>query len=92
MNLNNLRRYIVDADKIKNLAPPIMVMVYFKDEKHLDDTIDIKVIREWLQVPGKSQKNKLVEIADGNHILLSEFVRTDKKTIVHEIITWLEAL
>lgn len=92
VNLNNLRRYIVDADKIKNLAPPIMVMVYFKDEKHLDDTIDIKVIREWLQVPGKSQKNKLVEIADGNHILLSEFVRTDKKTIVHEIITWLEAL
>ncbi|AFM13296.1 alpha/beta hydrolase [Turneriella parva] len=92
VNLNNLRRYIVEPDRIKNLEPAIMVMVYFKDEKHYDDTIDIKVIREWLQVPGKSQKNKLVEIADGNHILLSEFVRTDKKTIIHEISTWLEAM
>ncbi len=92
VNLNNLRRFIVDAEKIKSLEPPVMVMIYYKDAKHYDDTIDIKVIREWLQVPGKSQKNKLVEIADGNHILLSEYVRTDKKTIVTEIKNWLKRL
>ncbi len=92
VNLNNLRRFIVDKEKIRDIEPPVMVMIYYKDEKHFDDTVDLKVIREWLPVPGKSQKNKLVEIADGNHILLSEYVRTDKKTIVKEIKNWLDLL
>jgi pimeloyl-ACP methyl ester carboxylesterase len=92
VNLNNLRRYIADKDRTANIESPLMVMVYYKDDRHHDDTVDLKVIRNWLAVPGKSKKNRLVEIADGNHILLSEYVRTDKKTIIATALAWLKAI
>lgn len=94
--LNELRRFVVRDEIIEAIRPPTMTMFYYKDAKHLDDTIDVKKIRELFPRLGKKTgsgaKNKMVEIADGNHVLLSEFVRTDKERIHREILEWLESL
>lgn len=94
--LNDLRRYIVRRENIQAIRPPVLGLIYYKDAKHLDDTIDIGKIRQLFPQLGKAQnrgaKNRLVEIADGNHILLSEYVRTDKAKIMSEITGWLATL
>ena len=94
--LNNLRRYVISRDAMRAITAAVLGIIYYKDEKHKDDTIDIGKIRELFPELGKAKgggaKNKLVEIADGNHVLLSEFVRTDKEKILQEIHSWLSTL
>lgn len=94
--LNELRRYVMTDANITSVTPPVLTLFYYKDAKHCDDTIDIGRIRSLFPQLGKAQsrgaKNKLVEIADGNHILLSKYVRTDKDKILSEIKSWLGSL
>lgn len=96
IGLNNLRRYIMSRETIRAINPPVLGLIYYKDAKHQDDTIDIGKIRDLFPELGKAKgggaKNKLVEIADGNHVMLSEFVRTDKEKIYKEITGWLKTL
>lgn len=98
VNLNNLRRYVVKKDNIEKIAPPVLALIYYKDSEHHDDSIDIKKVRNLFPLLGKvahpagNAKNRLVEIADGNHILLSAYVRTDKVKIKAEILGWLNGL
>ncbi|GAB4440180.1 MAG: alpha/beta hydrolase [Turneriella sp.] len=93
-HLNNLRRYIVKPATFESIRIPVLVLVYYRDAQHKDDTVDLEIIRETMPRLGSaaSGKNRLVEIADGNHILLSEFVRTDKATQLREMRTWLSGL
>ena len=96
IGLNNLRRYIMNRETVRAISIPVLCLIYYKDAKHQDDTIDIGKIRDWFPELGKTKgggsKNKLAEIADGNHVLLSEFVRTDKEKILQEMIGWLNTL
>ncbi len=96
IGLNDLRRYIMRRETIHAINPPVLGLIYYKDAKHHDDTIDIGKIRELFPELGKAKgagaKNKLVEIADGNHVILSEFVRTDKEKIMAEITGWLNTI
>ena len=98
VNLNNLRRYIVKKDNIERITVPVLGLIYFKDSDNRDDTIDIKKVRNYFPLLGKeflpagNPKNKLVEIADGNHVMLSAYVRTDKEKINAEILGWLKRL
>jgi len=98
VNLNNLRRYVVKKDNIEKVAAPVLGLIYYQDSEHYDDAIDLKKVRNLFPLlgrekhPGGNAKNKLVEIADGSHILMSAYVRTDKAKIKAEILGWLKAL
>ncbi|MFZ5630011.1 MAG: alpha/beta hydrolase [Spirochaetota bacterium] len=94
VNLNNLRRFVVKPETFAAIKVPVLALVYYKDEKHQDEAIDVDKVREVMPQLGSAAggKNRLVEIADGNHILLSEFVRTDKATQLREMRTWLAGL
>lgn len=91
VNLNNLRRFVVTDDTLKRITCPTLVLVHYRDETDKDDTIDLAKIRTSLPLLGSASqgKNRLVEIADGNHILLSEYVRTDKELILSQMTAWL---
>lgn len=91
VNLNNLRRYVVKKDTFEKITVPSMAMIYYQDADHNDDAIDIRKVRNYFPLL-KNAKNKLVEIADGSHILMSAYVRTDKAKIKAEILGWLKAL
>lgn len=96
IGLNNLRRFIMSRETIRAITPPVLGLIYYRDAKHQDDTIDNGKIRDLFPELGKAKgggaKNRLVEIADGNHVMLSEFVRTDKEKILAEITGWLRTL
>lgn len=94
VNLNDLRRFIVKDETFAAVKVPVLVLVYYKDEQHKDETIDVAALRELMPKLGSAAygKNRLVEIADGNHILLSRYVRTDKATLLREMRTWLAGL
>jgi len=89
VNLNNLRRYVVNPTEIRAIKVPTLALFYEQDSTHRDSVIDVDKIRQWLPTNGKS---KAVAIADGSHILLSRYVRSDKKRILATMQEWLEAL
>lgn len=94
VNLNNLRRFVVKTETFAAIKVPVLALVHYKDDKHQDEAIDVAKVREVMPQLGSAAtgKNRLVEIADGNHILLSEFVRTDKARILAEMRAWLRSL
>lgn len=69
IGLNNLRRYIMNRETVRAISIPVLCLIYYKDAKHQDDTIDIGKIRDWFPELGKTKgggsKNKLAEIANG---------------------------
>jgi pimeloyl-ACP methyl ester carboxylesterase len=91
VNLNNLRRFVVRRENFERITAPVMGLIYYQDAEHKDEAIDIRKVRESIPLL-KHPKNRLVEIADGSHILLSRYVRTDKARIQAEILGWLMAL
>jgi pimeloyl-ACP methyl ester carboxylesterase len=98
IGLNNLRRFVVTQKHIGQISMPVLTLVYYKDDQHKDTTIDLKKVRALFphlglsSARGVNPHNKLVEVADGNHVLLSEYVRTDKPFILAEIKAWLKAI
>ena len=91
VNLNNLRRFIVKDATFEKITVPVLGLIYYQDAKHNDDTIDIAKVRKSFPLM-KNPKNRLAEIADGNHVMLSAYVRTDKAKIETEILGWLQGL
>jgi len=91
VNLNNLRRFVARKENFERITVPVLGLVYYQDKEHKDEAIDIRKVRGSFPLL-KNPKNKLVEIADGSHILMSRYVRTDKARIQAEILGWLKAL
>jgi len=92
--LNNLRRFIVKPENFAAIRVPVLVIIYYQDDKHHDETIDLAKVRELMPRLGSATlgKNRLLEIADGNHVLFSALVRTDKATLLREMRAWLTSL
>lgn len=96
-NLRLLRRFIVKPDTFQKVKAPVLTLYYFATAEKKDTVVDVDAILKYsamlgASTPGTAQKNKLVPIADGNHILLSSFVRTDKEKIKKEITQFLKSL
>lgn len=91
--LNDLRRFIVREETLSKIRSPLLLMYYEKDANDRDQVVDLdfmkNVYKNWITKPAFKKE---VAIADGNHILLSEYVRTDKETILREITTFLDQI
>ncbi|MCX7634070.1 MAG: alpha/beta fold hydrolase [Turneriella sp.] len=94
VNVQRLHRYVAKPETFAAVRTPVLLFYHYKDEKHKDDTVDLEAIRKWFPQLGSAAtgKNRLVPIADGNHILFSEYVRTDKETVLRTISEWLNSL
>lgn len=96
-NLRLLHRFIVKPETFKSVTAPVLTFYYFADSERRDTTVDIDAILKYspmlgADTPGAGKKNKLVPIADGNHVLFSSFVRTDKDKMKKEIDQFLKSL
>ena len=95
--LAELRKYIVDDDTFGRITSPSLMLYYYKDETHQDESVDVAAMLAAFAKfgtlnGGANPNNQAVAIADGNHILLSEFVRTDKTLILNSIRDFLHPL
>lgn len=91
VNLNNLRRFVVNDEAIQKISCPAIGIFYYENAEKQDSVIDLAFFRKKFPL-AKHPRNKLVEIADGNHILLSTYVRSDKKKIFTALTDWLKTL
>lgn len=91
--LADLRRALATPSVYARVKAPTLLMYYDKDAQHTDGVVDIAAMREAYDrfggFAGPSPKSRAVNIEDGNHILMSAYVRTDKDRINSEIRSFL---
>lgn len=82
--LDDLRRVIATPEVMSKVQAPILLFYYYADEAHQDRVASVPAMHDFFaQAHGGTPHplSKKVAIADGNHILLSAYVRTDKALI-----------
>lgn len=91
--LADLRRHIATPETFARVRAPALILAYEADEEHQDTVVSVHAMRAALGLfggaAGSHPASRLVKIADGNHILTSAYVRTDKDTINKEIRSFL---
>ena len=70
------------------------MLYYYQNDSMQDVAASVTAMKEVFPKFGSASmgKNKLVGIEDGNHVLLSEYIYTDKERIYSEIVPFLENL
>ncbi len=83
--LEEVRRVAGRPDLFPKVVAPALVFVHYADEQHRDGVINIDAARTaYARFNGGTPQpaSRLVDVADGSHVLFSEHIRTDKDTIV----------
>ncbi|MBI2567982.1 MAG: alpha/beta hydrolase [Candidatus Schekmanbacteria bacterium] len=95
-HLENLRRYIARAETFARVSAPALLFYYYRDEEHQDEVVSVAAMREAFALfgtgAGRRAPQREVAVADGNHVLFSAYVRTDKALILRETMGFLEGL
>lgn len=99
--LNKLQNFVNRDEIYRKITAPSLIFFYYKNEEQKDEVVSIDTILEALHKFGTlgtpdgkihpSPYNRAVAVADGNHILLSKYVKTDKNLILREIDSFFEA-
>ncbi|MCB1303857.1 MAG: alpha/beta fold hydrolase [Leptospiraceae bacterium] len=92
--LYNLKEYVARPATFRAIRCPTLLFYYYKNEEEQDPTADVDAMLEaFHQFGGKDGPNPLnraVAIEDGSHVLMSEYVRTDKERILKEILQFVQ--
>jgi pimeloyl-ACP methyl ester carboxylesterase len=92
--LNDLRRAVSTDETYKTIQTPALLMYYYKNEVEKDRAASVKMmINVFNEFPSTKQPgslNKLVNIENGNHILLSKYINIDKKLVTFEMETFVK--
>lgn len=94
LTLDGLRRTIVKDEVLATVRAPVLMLYHYADDVHQDTVVSVSAIHRAFARMNAGQPHALsrkVAIADGNHILLSAYVRTDKERILSETRGFLSA-
>ena len=83
--LEDTRRAIAQPGVLARVQAPVLLLHYFKDEAHQDGVVGVPAMRaafDAMNGGSPRPESRLVPIEDGNHILMSRYVRTDKDAIM----------
>ena len=92
--IDDLRRSIATPEVLRRVEAPLLMFYYYADEKHQDTAASVTAMHRFFSLSGSSKHplSREVAIADGNHILFSDYVRTDKESIIRETRPFLRAI
>lgn len=94
--LDKLRRYIAREEFYSKVTSPVLLLHYYKDEEHQDETASVPAMREAFDQFGSagtpSPLNRWAPVANSNHIMMSKYVRSDKVTVVREITDFIDRI
>ncbi len=85
--LDDVRAYGARPEVHDSLEQPILMFYYYADEQHQDNTInidDVKSAYARFNHGTPHPHSKLVPIAEGEHVLFSQYKESDKDTILAE--------
>lgn len=95
-NLNDLKRVIGTNEVFEKVTVPVLMFYYYKSEEDQDTSADVSRMLEVFEIFGKASKphplNKKVQVSDGAHVLLSEYVASDKELIIREAIDFINKI
>ena len=88
------RRALIEAPP-EAIQSPVLLLYHYADAQHQDSVCSVSAMQRFLaRTHGGSPRadSRSVAIADGNHILFSQYVRTDKARIGRELVSFLQPL
>lgn len=91
--LIGLSRMIARDEVFEKITTPVLLLYHYKDENHQDDTASVPHMKHAFERFGKAKTphplNRAVAIADGAHVLMSKYSKTDEKVIVQETVDFI---
>lgn len=94
--LEDLREYAANKATFEQVTEPVLMLYYYKDEEHQDGTASVPLMlqafSEFGTAAGKKPNplNRAVAIENGDHVLLSQWVKADHERSYQEIIRFIE--
>lgn len=92
--VEDVRRQALREAPPQAISAPILLLYYYADAAHQDTVCSVAAMRDYVDRAHGGTPHPLsrsVAISDGNHILLSQYVRTDKTTIRRELLAFAQA-
>ena len=92
-NLAILRRVTATPETFAAVRAPTLLLYYYRDEDHQDRAASVPAMLEAMSrfggEAGPDPRSRAVAIEDGEHVLMSAYIRTDKERILAEILSFL---
>lgn len=94
-NIVNLREVAANSDVYEKVSDPVLLLYYYKNGEKQDPTASVPAMLnafEHFNENGKKNvKSKKVAIKDGNHVLLSKHIKSNKERIKTEITSFIRS-
>lgn len=93
--VEDVRRRALREASPGDISAPILLFYYYADERHQDTVCRVSAMRDFVARTNHGRphpQTRSVAVADGNHILFSRYVRTDKATIGRELLSFTTAV
>lgn len=91
--LDDLRRFVVRDEVFGRVTTPTLQMRYERDAEHKDSVVDLSQLhRAWRAFNGGQglpAPSRQVAIAEGDHVLTSAYIRSDKSAVEDAIVGFL---
>jgi hypothetical protein len=92
--VEDVRRRALREAPPEEIVAPILLLYHYANEGNQDTVCRVSAMRDFVARTNHGAphpQTRSTAIADGNHILLSRYVRTDKPTINRELSSFLSA-
>jgi pimeloyl-ACP methyl ester carboxylesterase len=89
--VEDVRRLALRQAPAGDIMAPVLLFYYYADAKHQDTVCTVAAMKSYLAQThhgAPHPQTRSVAIADGDHILFSRYVRTDKATIDRELLAF----
>lgn len=95
-SLEDLRNFAACNTNYGKVAAPVLLMYYYRDKDHQDGAASVHDMKhayaEFASTQANDPRNKLVAIENGEHVMMSEYVVSDKDAVFKEVVGYVERL
>lgn len=95
-SLEDLRNFAACKGTYEKITPPVLLLCYYKDEEHQDDAASVAEMKRayncFASTTAKDPRNKLAIIPNGDHVMMSQYVKADKAMVLQELQAFIERL
>ncbi|NCS93101.1 MAG: alpha/beta hydrolase [Leptospira sp.] len=91
-NIIDLKKYIARDETYVKLNLPIHLLYYEKNDDEKDPTASVAAMLEAYEHFQPNPKSKKTRIEYGAHVLMSDFVKSDKEKIEVEVLSFIDSL
>lgn len=89
LSLEDLKDYAAQPEIFRKITAPVLMFYYYENEEKQDKAASVKaMLNAYDHFP--NALNKKVNIANGDHVMFSRYVRNDKQAIFRETFEFLD--